>query len=277
MRGLAFGILDPGGERYRLARLHQRECPACRAYVLSLRGLAAVLPPLPLPWGLAVPPAHAKGPARGGSARRRAPGGGRESGRGDRRWRGTGAGLRGGRRGCRLGLGRRGGGRRRRGLAAGWLGGREAGCDLRAGPERRLRGLHGGASPRGTSTRRRLHREAPARSASYTAGPAQLVTDSPQLGGALAGRPSTTRHAWRLRSSTGGGRVHGIHRTRPARVWPRTAGHCAGSTTPTTIPSSVTARAASRRSQSSSTAREGPATAAPTSPPSHAEREFGPE
>ncbi len=52
MRGFAFGILDPSGERYRLARLHQRECPACRAYVLSLRGLAAVLPPLPLPWGL---------------------------------------------------------------------------------------------------------------------------------------------------------------------------------------------------------------------------------
>lgn len=59
MRGLAFGILDPGGERYRLARLHQRECPACRAYVLSLRGLAAVLPPLRLPWSLGVqaPPA----------------------------------------------------------------------------------------------------------------------------------------------------------------------------------------------------------------------------
>jgi DNA-directed RNA polymerase specialized sigma24 family protein len=52
MRGLAFGILDPEGERYRLARLHQRECPACRAYILSLRGLAAVLPPLALPWGL---------------------------------------------------------------------------------------------------------------------------------------------------------------------------------------------------------------------------------
>jgi DNA-directed RNA polymerase specialized sigma24 family protein len=52
MRGLAFGILDPDGERYRLARLHQRECPACRAYVLSLRGLAAVLPPLALPWSL---------------------------------------------------------------------------------------------------------------------------------------------------------------------------------------------------------------------------------
>jgi DNA-directed RNA polymerase specialized sigma24 family protein len=52
MRGLAFGILDPNGERYRLARAHQRECPACRSYVLSLRGLAAVLPPLALPWGI---------------------------------------------------------------------------------------------------------------------------------------------------------------------------------------------------------------------------------
>ena len=44
MRGLAFGILDPAGERYRLAMAHKNECPACRAYVLSLRGLAAVLP-----------------------------------------------------------------------------------------------------------------------------------------------------------------------------------------------------------------------------------------
>ena len=49
MRGLAFGILDPEGERYRLALAHRRECPACRAYVLSLRGLAAVLPPVFLP------------------------------------------------------------------------------------------------------------------------------------------------------------------------------------------------------------------------------------
>lgn len=50
MRGFAFGILDPGGERYALAVAHQRECPACRAHVLSLRGLASVLPPLPLPF-----------------------------------------------------------------------------------------------------------------------------------------------------------------------------------------------------------------------------------
>jgi DNA-directed RNA polymerase specialized sigma24 family protein len=53
MRGLAFGILDPAGERYQLALAHRRECPACRAYVLSLRGLAAVLPvPMFLPGAL---------------------------------------------------------------------------------------------------------------------------------------------------------------------------------------------------------------------------------
>jgi hypothetical protein len=50
MRGLAFGILDPEGERYQLALAHRSECPACRAYILSLRGLAAVLPvPMFLP------------------------------------------------------------------------------------------------------------------------------------------------------------------------------------------------------------------------------------
>jgi DNA-directed RNA polymerase specialized sigma24 family protein len=47
MRGFAFGILDPEGERYRLALTHWQECPACRAYIRSLRGLAEVLPPLP--------------------------------------------------------------------------------------------------------------------------------------------------------------------------------------------------------------------------------------
>ena len=52
MRGLAYGMLDPDGERYRLALIHRSECPACRAYVVSLRGLAAALPPVLLPWGL---------------------------------------------------------------------------------------------------------------------------------------------------------------------------------------------------------------------------------
>jgi RNA polymerase sigma factor (sigma-70 family) len=68
MRGFAYGILDPAGERYQLAQAHQRACPACRAYVLSLRGLASVLPPLPLPLalgaGLAV--AGGTGAAAGG-------------------------------------------------------------------------------------------------------------------------------------------------------------------------------------------------------------------
>jgi DNA-directed RNA polymerase specialized sigma24 family protein len=53
MRGYAYGILDPDGDRYRLARAHRDECPACRAYVLSLRGLAVVLPPVLPPWPLA--------------------------------------------------------------------------------------------------------------------------------------------------------------------------------------------------------------------------------
>ncbi|MHB8491414.1 MAG: sigma-70 family RNA polymerase sigma factor [Solirubrobacteraceae bacterium] len=51
MRALAFGILDPAGPRYTLAKQHQSECAACRRYVLSLRGLAAVLPPLLIPKG----------------------------------------------------------------------------------------------------------------------------------------------------------------------------------------------------------------------------------
>lgn len=52
MRALAYGILDPDGERYQLALLHRGECPSCRAYVTSLRGLAVTLPPVFLPWGI---------------------------------------------------------------------------------------------------------------------------------------------------------------------------------------------------------------------------------
>lgn len=52
MRALAYGILEPDGERHRLALAHRSECSACRAYVVSLRGLAATLPPVLLPGGL---------------------------------------------------------------------------------------------------------------------------------------------------------------------------------------------------------------------------------
>lgn len=49
MRAFAFGVLDPEGERHQIALAHRRNCPSCRAYVLSLRGLSAVLPPVFLP------------------------------------------------------------------------------------------------------------------------------------------------------------------------------------------------------------------------------------
>jgi DNA-directed RNA polymerase specialized sigma24 family protein len=52
MRALAYGILDPNGQRHQLALAHHDNCPACRAYVRSLRGIAVVLPPVLLPWGV---------------------------------------------------------------------------------------------------------------------------------------------------------------------------------------------------------------------------------
>ncbi|HEV3046928.1 MAG TPA: sigma-70 family RNA polymerase sigma factor [Solirubrobacteraceae bacterium] len=52
MRAYAYGILDPAGARHELAAMHCDQCPGCRAYVASLRGLAAVLPPVLLPWSL---------------------------------------------------------------------------------------------------------------------------------------------------------------------------------------------------------------------------------
>ena len=52
MRAFAFGMLDPEGERYRLAEAHRRQCSACRRYVRSLRGLAGVLPPVLSPLAL---------------------------------------------------------------------------------------------------------------------------------------------------------------------------------------------------------------------------------
>jgi DNA-directed RNA polymerase specialized sigma24 family protein len=68
MRGLAYGILDPDGERHRLALSHRSQCPACRAYVVSLRGLAAILPPVLLPWGLGAGVlARARGVAHAGA------------------------------------------------------------------------------------------------------------------------------------------------------------------------------------------------------------------
>ncbi|MHB1809106.1 MAG: sigma-70 family RNA polymerase sigma factor [Solirubrobacteraceae bacterium] len=76
MRALALGLLDPDGERHRLALAHQRSCPACRAYVLELRGLSVVLPPFAVPAALEL----LRGPA--GLARLAARGGGAHAGAG---------------------------------------------------------------------------------------------------------------------------------------------------------------------------------------------------
>jgi hypothetical protein len=67
MRGFAYGILDPDGERHALAVAHWRECSACRRYVLSLRGLAAVLPPPPLPLALGAGMAAGAGASAAGA------------------------------------------------------------------------------------------------------------------------------------------------------------------------------------------------------------------
>ena len=117
MKAYAYGVLDPDGERYALARAHLEECPACRKYVRSLRGISAVVPPIWLPLaalgvlgiggaGAASAAGRARraaGAARG--RRRRRPGRGRRLGRRRSRERRD----RGGRR-RRLGgrLGRRG-------------------------------------------------------------------------------------------------------------------------------------------------------------------------
>jgi RNA polymerase sigma factor (sigma-70 family) len=247
MRGLAFGILDPRGERYRLARLHQRECPACRAYVLSLRGLAAVLPPLPLPWGLGLgpTPTHAAAGASAGTGTISASGAAGAGGAAGGGW------LVGGSVGAKL--------------AVSCVLALSVGCvALTVAPH------HAAASKR-----RRLHREVPARSASYIAGPAQLVTDSPQLDGALAGGPSTTA----TRDVSRAARAAAAHRAsaqQAQREFGPEQPAAAGSTTPADSPASVTARAASLH-PSSSTTGEAPAAPAPAGPPSHAEREFGPE
>jgi DNA-directed RNA polymerase specialized sigma24 family protein len=67
MRGLAYGILDPEGGRYQLAVSHHSQCPSCRAYVVSLRGLAAALPLPPLPLSMTAAIAAGAGARAAGS------------------------------------------------------------------------------------------------------------------------------------------------------------------------------------------------------------------
>ncbi len=48
MTAYALELLEPGGERHRMARDHLDGCSSCRRSVLRARGIAAVAPPLPL-------------------------------------------------------------------------------------------------------------------------------------------------------------------------------------------------------------------------------------
>jgi len=87
IKAYALGILDPEGERHRMASAHLAECSACRRYVLALRGLAAATPPALLPVALASAGVlGGGGGAAAGSAAagKGAAGGGRQAGRGAR-------------------------------------------------------------------------------------------------------------------------------------------------------------------------------------------------
>jgi DNA-directed RNA polymerase specialized sigma24 family protein len=48
IKAYALGLLDPGGERHRLASEHLDSCSACRRDVLRMRGIASLSPPVPL-------------------------------------------------------------------------------------------------------------------------------------------------------------------------------------------------------------------------------------
>lgn len=71
LNAYAFGVLDPDGDRYPLAVSHLGECAGCRAYVRSVRGLAALVPPVAVPvqltGGGAAAASLAKMPAAGGA------------------------------------------------------------------------------------------------------------------------------------------------------------------------------------------------------------------
>ncbi len=262
MRGFAFGILDPRGERYRLARLHQRECPACRAYVLSLRGLAAVLPPLPLPWGLGLTgPHHAAAGAKAGA--------------------GTGAGTI-----TASGAAGAGGA-----AGGGWLVGGSVGAKLAAGCVLALSvgcvaltvaPHHAGASHR--SRGRQVASASPA-DASIAATGTPAFSGPTALGGPISGRstvnvvPHVSRispaaRAAALRRATDRHAQQEFGLERPASA-PATSS--SPQSAPVTASAASVQQAGTTSAAASTTESASAPTSAPSGPPSRAEREFGPE
>ena len=273
MRGFAFGILDPRGERYRLARLHQRECPACRAYVLSLRGLAAVLPPLPLPWGLGFVAPHHAAPIRTSGARTsptHAAGAKAGAGAGTGAITASGAAGAGGAAGGGWLLGGSIGAK----LAVSCVLALSVGCvALTVAPH------HAGASHRSRS--RRLASATLADAPSTATGSPTLV-GSTALGGAISGRSSPTA-ASRVSPTARAAAVRRAadrHAQREFGLEQPASATATTSSSPQAAP--PTARAASVHQTGTSAAESSSESAAtpastPSGPPSRAEREFGPE
>lgn len=68
MTAFSLGILAKDGARYESAVDHLRDCSGCRRFVMTSRGLAAVIPPVGLPLLLVVPAAGVAGKAASGKA-----------------------------------------------------------------------------------------------------------------------------------------------------------------------------------------------------------------
>jgi RNA polymerase sigma factor (sigma-70 family) len=303
MRGLAFGILDPRGERYRLARLHQRECPACRAYILSLRGLAAVLPPLPLPWGVGVEAPHAPhvppaSPASHDRSAPQAPSTARSTPRassthgaaGAKAGAGAGAGpgtiTASGAVGAggAVGVGGAAGG--------GWLLGGSLGAKLAVSC---VLALSVGCValtvvPHHAQARHgRVRREASTGGAHIAdaepVSAALLATGTAPIGRGLSGSPSSAQAQRNSGATAAGSAPSAAARHAQREFGPEQPATASASTVTSASAASVAARAASRNGASGGASTDGAATGAETSapastgsaPPTHAEREFGPE
>ncbi len=278
MRGFAFGILDPDGERYRLARLHQRECSACRAYVLSLRGLAAVLPPLPLPWTLLPHPGpvgHAPGAAAG-----------RDAGIGHAPGANTGVGAKAGASAGGGAAAATAGAAGAGGAGGGWLLGGSVGAKLAVGC---LVALSVGcvaitATPHRALHDNRDHRHtAPAPNVYVAAAPSTLSGDTLSAASALdraaptkagATRTPVGRRISATARAAAVRRADNRHAQREFGIERSTS--VAGAATPPPVAQAASVRP-TESAATSATAAETSQPPAPTGPPSHAEREFGPE
>jgi RNA polymerase sigma factor (sigma-70 family) len=262
MRGLAFGILDPRGERHQLAVLHRDACPACRAYVLSLRGLAATVPPAPALLHCAL----AAGAVTGGGV-----GTGVGSGGAAGAGAGTGSSLGGLGGGALTATGTAGAGVAGGGWwFAGPLGAKLAvGCVLALGVGAgcvALQGQSGHAPP--SQRRSRAGRATHAQAARSIAAEAATVSGSPRAGaGASAATEAAPSPPTASTASTRVNREFGPEQ--PGR----TTG--AAAATPSAKPGSPTATVASSQAQSAA-APANRVSAGSTSGVPAAEREFAP-